>query len=251
VKLALDLPAGEVRRQLTDSLSQYAFVRLESGAPDLILYLNTSDSMRFFYPNGETIWRKPVPAGEHKFKELTKEILEAAWDLQKARFLRSLENSDENLDIQLEMLPVTDPKTKATGDHASKLDAFGNLRYRLGDHFYLRITNRSDQRLYFQVLDIQPDDRINQLVPIPGFDKTARDYFLEPGQSQKIDYLWKLYPPAGKEVFKLIASRQPLDLSRFLASWSPDRTRGGDDAHQLTLPEPTLHISTVIFELEE
>jgi hypothetical protein len=74
----------------------------------------------------------------------------------------------------------------------------------------LRITNKCSTPFYYALIDIMPDGNANFLVPRVG--RSADEYYLEPGQSNKRrNQFFKIGPPYGYETMKLIISDKPID----------------------------------------
>ena len=59
-------------------------------------------------------------------------------------------------------------------------------------------------------MDIQPDNLVNIL--IPGVNEVPADYRIGPGEDVLIKRVFAIGPPAGTEVFKLVATDEPIDL---------------------------------------
>ncbi|MEM1124972.1 MAG: hypothetical protein AAGJ18_31335, partial [Bacteroidota bacterium] len=111
------------------------------------------------------------------------------------------------------------------------------------------------------LLDIQPDSKIKVLVP--EAERHPSEYALPVGATKTLESVWQIGPPYGKEVFKLIASDQPMNWRTL------DQFRGTSAADFLGIPtltiEPTnsrgqrvikgnpsaANINTLIFEIRK
>ncbi len=134
-----------------------------------------------------------------------------------AGFIRSLAISDPALQAEIRIVPV-----HADGSAARLLpDAVDGLwRLPEGARFVLEVENRGADPFYFSVLDVQPDNRLNLLVPETFNRRTADDYYLEPRTGRRIDEVWEVSPPFGMETLKLVLSDKPLQLASLV------KTRG-------------------------
>jgi len=127
-------------------------------------------------------------------------VVQALSDLAMANFLRGLSLEDEALRARLGVIPQRRPADTVSA----------TLRFRAyKDTVALCVTNIGQSGCYYTLIDIQPDGQINVALPEPGH--TVADYYLKPGAMRQFDFSW-FAPPTGTEVFKLIASREPLDL---------------------------------------
>ncbi|MBL7806717.1 MAG: caspase family protein [Saprospiraceae bacterium] len=127
-------------------------------------------------------------------------VVQALSDLAMANFLRGLSLEDDALRVRLAVVPQ-----RTSADTISATLTFRAYK----DTVALRVTNTGSVGCYYTLIDIQPDGRIN--VALPEIGRTIADYFLKPGAARQFDISW-FSPPTGTEVFKLIASREPLDL---------------------------------------
>ena len=136
-------------------------------------------------------------------------VVKALSDLAMANFLRALSLDDEALRARLSIIPQ-----RGTADSLSATLIFRANK----DTVLLRVVNSGRTGCYYTLMDIQSDGQI--VVALPEQGRTAADYYLKPGAARQFDFI-TFAPPTGTEVFKLIASREPLNLNPVL------QTRGG------------------------
>jgi hypothetical protein len=208
---------------------------------------------------------------------LADQILRQMMSVAQVRFLKSLEMESGVLPVSFEIIPIKyDPNqgNKYLGDLPiqERLDENGNLRLKVGDGFRIKVTNNGYKAAYFTLLDIQPDNVMNVLMPSQWDPKeTAAEFVVEAGSSFEppARYYKKISPPLGTEVFKLIATEQPTDLRSVTksrgqtrsASQSPfevllansffnegTSTRGGAE---LSLSAQEVHVETFTFIIEK
>ena len=146
-------------------------------------------------------------------------------DYALARYLKNLRLTNSDYEVSFEIVPLKciancEDKTKSvwTDDDAKKKQSgASNLVFKTGDKFRFNIINKTNTRLYYTIIDIQPDNIVNVL--LPGKGESAEDYKIKP--DQEIFPLAKKFtisPPYGTDVFKIIASTTPLDLRNAFAS---------------------------------
>jgi metacaspase-1 len=139
-------------------------------------------------------------------------------DYARARYLRRLDLQNKNYKVTIEFVPVTCisgcgtrqakykdlPARKATGDSL-------HIGFKVGEKFRLNIINHSDQkRLYYTIVDIQPDNKVN--IVIPGRNDDAKDFYIPQQEKIELDRIYTVGPPTGVEMMKIIASDVPIDL---------------------------------------
>ncbi|MEZ4958366.1 MAG: caspase family protein [Saprospiraceae bacterium] len=131
-----------------------------------------------------------------------------------ARFIKNMELTSYDLPVELELIPVKINRrtmsVEAQFPLASKQDASGTVHFQDGDVLKVKVTNHGNKPAYFTLLDIQPDNQINVL--IPQANETPAEFLVAPGQSVEVNRFFEIGPPVGTEVFKLVATDQPIDL---------------------------------------
>lgn len=139
------------------------------------------------------------------------------------KYLRQYE-TQSNLDLSLELIPVqikevdgrlVTQQTLSVEDYTS---TFGTLQFRVGDAVQMEITNNNPEPAYFSIMDIQPDHTMRLLVPSMDEEQQAADFFIKGNSSIVLPTIFRFDEPYGRDVLKLIATKQPLGLGDILSS---------------------------------
>jgi len=225
--LSIQLPEGHpVRQELLNKIQNNSMFRL-NDAPEVYLMPAQTGTQLIGAGNMpllETDNSQPpdIAAGH---------ILERLKVYARASYFRKLEMRGSALNVDFEIVPIRrDPRTEMEAETIpidSKRDALGNLHFQNGDAFRFRIINRGNKAAYFTVMDIMPDNNFETL--IPGPTETPQECRIGPGQTIDVAnlYTFKIGPPAGVEMFKLIATEQPVDLRPIVRGIY---TRGANDS---------------------
>lgn len=136
------------------------------------------------------------------------------------KFLRSFDNPGSAFDFELELVVVDCNSGQQTSTPT-------DLVLPIGTCVQMIVTNHGVQGGYFSILDIQPDNLINVVVPDVVNGRTATEYYLKAGASFTTATPIEIAQPAGSETLKLLASREPLDLAGIIATKGNNR-RGTD-----------------------
>lgn len=190
-----------------------------------------------------------------------------AW--AQADYLRNLQAENEDLKVSVELIPIEldgSNRFKRELPLSSKTDAQGNIRFKSGDPIRVRVRNNGLQTAYFSLLDIQSNNEVMVLAPSPK--ETPEELKIAPGQTIDVPTIFQLYTSNGKELLKLLATDQPVDLRSitqtrgvgqesarsaleqlFAQTYFNEEclTRGGKTTN---VPVENLHIHTVVFEVE-
>lgn len=86
-----------------------------------------------------------------------------------------------------------------------------------GEYAKIKVINKGTQRYYFNIIDIQPDGKINPIIPAAQelTLKHAEQYLIEAESEKVLPITLEFAPPFGKEVFKLFASVEPFNLTPY------------------------------------
>ncbi|MBK8722246.1 MAG: DUF4384 domain-containing protein [Saprospiraceae bacterium] len=86
----------------------------------------------------------------------------------------------------------------------------GLKRLQLNTTFQFKVKNFGIHPAYFTLLDIQPDNLINIL--LPDNNTTPEEMRVLPDQEILIPIVFQVGYPLGNELFKLVAANKPIDL---------------------------------------
>ena len=158
--------------------------------------------------------------------------------------VRNMRFHDPSLQVSLSFVPVnlirkqTDGRwTVEVGDTlpVAKLVQNGMVQVSPFDYVVLRLENKGTRGAYFNIIDIQPDNRLNPILPAPDGNESPTGYYLAPGQvwysgwkGRTGSTFQEFGPPYGREVYRVFATSEAVDLRNIY------RTRGrGTYRHSL------------------
>ncbi len=165
------------------------------------------------------------PFQESRIKRNTNKIKQAILSYTQGKYLRSFDSESPFLDLKIELVEVECKNSQIAVGNSSNPE-----EVKIGSCIKLVITNEGKKAAYFSVLDIQPDNVVNLVIPATALGYTADEYYLEPGDSYETNYSIEIAPPYGNEVMKLISSDKSLDLTGLMASRG-QQTRGAATDH--------------------
>ena len=223
VKVKLNIADQNLKKDIIAALPKIKQVSLVNDAADLFMQSGmnqySADSLYLINAGEFVIWQTSKNLDK---KKLYDTLAIKFGDYARSNYLRNLALTNPTYNITVEFVPVKcvagcgSPATAEYEDDKvnnikTKMDASGNISFKDGDKFRLNITNHSDQKiLYYTILDIQPDNEIN--VMIPGLRDQPEDFRIMQEQTVKLKKIFTIGPPYGIDVLKVIASDVPLDL---------------------------------------
>lgn len=233
VPVAVNLPEGHPLRQpILDKFSKIPAVQLGTAAPEITIAENTATANSrgaagvVVSARGNMVLEEiePQTSPEVAAQRIARKILGYA----QADFLRKIQQFAPAIQLQLEIVPIElDRRTMLEKMEINRRDALGNLTLREGDIVKLRVTNAGSRAAYFTLLDIQPDNQINIL--LPSETETPAELRAAPGQTVVVPRFFEIAPPFGVEMFKLIATDQPIDLRPIAQSRGASGTKSGSN----------------------
>lgn len=129
-------------------------------------------------------------------------------------FLKSYEIKDPKYNVAVRLIPYVNgqPDTNLI----STKQRNGIYEYTVGDKFVVEITNLNPNRIYFNIVDIDPTGNIYPIMPTSKDPKNLikkEELFVDGDTTIVFKYFpIKLSPPIGDEIFKFFVSDKPLDM---------------------------------------
>jgi hypothetical protein len=237
IKVKFNTTDPAVTKKLTGIFKGIKQAAVSNDAADLFLEggANTfsADSIYLINSGQMVIWQASKDFDE---KRLYDSLSMKVGDYARAKYLRNLSLTNATYKVSLQFVPLKcvafcdDPRRAQYQDDKikTKTDVAGNIFFKAGDKFRLNIINNSDQkRLYYTVVDIQPDNKVNVL--IPGRRDQPEDFLISQEDTIPLQKIFTIGPPYGVDVLKIIASDVPLDLrSIFESRGTAPLKRGGN-----------------------
>lgn len=154
---------------------------------------------------------KPISTSPDQAK---KEIEATLTAFAQGKFIKNVEMNDSRIRVSFDLIPVKIQEGRIIDTLES--DEFYNngiLEVSEGETLLVKITNHSAIPVYFNLLDIQPDGIINLLMPDPNENESASEYKIPANSTFLSNKYIEIVAPYGKEVFKVFASKKPIDFS--------------------------------------
>jgi hypothetical protein len=234
-RVRLDGPGAPWRRALESELGSSSFVELVdagSGTAELSIgppvdgVGEDPGSVVLRRTGDGTVLLGPIPAGSQELVALVRDRLR---DLARNLYLQRLELSTASIAAWFEIEPCQldcsiDPVTNRERCRCGGLlllERFtndqGELELRDGDGFRLKLSNEGTEGVHLAILDLKPDGRVGLLWPFAD-QAGASDNFLARGREFSVPVSYRIEGVGGREMFKLIASRDFVDFRGILSA---------------------------------
>ncbi len=218
IKLGLDSLPSNSANGIRESLKDFQLVEFN---PKCELFVGKSESgtgWALRYANSGTVFSDDLDiSNQAALKEALKKY-------DRFRYLQNLKFAETGLSAKVELVFLDEKGSVDKTKMATRMK-FGRLELQEGDEVFLKITNTGNKRFYINIVDIQPDGKINPVIP----NKNLSDVNNNPAPIRwedcvvnRYDSLFfknlsiKISPPYGQETFKVFLSSDPLDLEDIL-----------------------------------
>lgn len=223
---------ASVKTKLTEAVAKIKQAKIVAEQGDVFIEQGSEGfSADSIYVSTSADYRLAVCSKELSNDELYSFIAAKIGAYGRAAYLRNLNMKNEELNVVFEFVPVDYKKAEGNNNAIIKdlpmntiKDASGNIVFQHNDRYNLRIINNGQERLYYNILEIQPDNLVNVLFPAPNQQST--DCFINPGDTVRLTRIFRIGPPDGMNVIKLIAAKTPLNLRQVFVSQGGTRGAG-------------------------
>lgn len=227
IKLGLDSLGAVEKQQVTGALSDFQLVDINSKCEVYFGRSESGNGWALRYANTGSVFADDLDLSN------TEELRDLMKRYDRFRYLQNLKFSERGLSAKVELVFLDENGNIDPAKMNSRMK-FGRMELRVGDEVYLKITNTGVKKFYINIVDIQPDGKINPVIP----NKNLRDINNNPAPIRweqctvnKGDSLFfrdlsiTIGPPLGEETFKVFLSSDPLDLEEMLTSNSTNNSQ--------------------------
>ncbi|HKM93157.1 MAG TPA: caspase family protein [Prolixibacteraceae bacterium] len=118
----------------------------------------------------------------------------------RANVLRKAKSSAPNVQVEIELIPLNSNKERTS------------KTFKTGEQFRIKAINKGNQNAFFQIIGIQPDNEVLLITDLSIL--SPNDFMIDAGDTILIDaFTLTACNPAGLEMYKVVASKEQLDLS--------------------------------------
>lgn len=233
IKLKVNNAIPGASTKIQSAFKGFQLVELNNNGDLYLDTFQTADKWIYKYANSG------LPFGEESFSlSDTATLKETLKRFDRFQYLQNLKFNEQGLSAKVELVFLDANKQVDYAKTESRRRLTG-LELLEGDEVYIKIKNTGDKRFYINIVDIQPDGKINPILPNKKLkDKDdypapirPEDCLVDKGDSLLLHNLTiTIWPPYGEETMKVFLSGEKLDLEDILAddrNDSQSRGKGG------------------------
>ena len=205
----------ELKNQLDNVFLPYQFISInKNNNAEMMLTIaeqNGKAKMELYDRGDSTRWIKELSLSDTLSEKDKEDLIANIKTSARVKYLRSLpDGGDLNKNFKIEL-------------SANNIEAGSELVLKPRDSYKLKLTNNGKEPLYFSILDIMPDNKVDVLIPNKGHE--ADEFSIKPGQSLPFTATVDSTTPSGKEIFKVFITRQAIDLRKVFNRKNKNDTR--------------------------
>lgn len=216
---------AERRERMTAALEESPAVRLVDTEPQVLIDVNSSaEVFAEAVVTGLQIGEAVDPSGRGWTRRITSRVDDYARNL----YLRRMNLATPGLDVRFEIIPaeVECKENQLRGGQecevvrelplSDKLNDGNELEFEIEDWFVVNVVNDGQASAWVSILDLMPNGALGVLWP-PRDRALAEDNVIPAGTAYRLDreippLFFRICPPAGREMLKLVASREPINF---------------------------------------
>lgn len=211
VKLSLEITDQAMREGLESVLFSKSYITRDQQAPELLLKtIPEKDQLTIYSKEGYEI--ETIPCKGMQMEFIANKALKAVRRYMRGESMRKMELEGSDIRVSFKIIPVDSIGTETDSDKMKflSMDASGVKKLTTSSKVRILIINEGIKPAYFNLIDLQPDNRYE--VIIPGPNSNPEEMRILPDQKILFPTEFTINPPLGTEVFKLISSDKPIDL---------------------------------------
>ncbi|MFT4533435.1 MAG: hypothetical protein ACJA1A_001113 [Saprospiraceae bacterium] len=212
------LQSNSAWRSTIEGLYKLPIVKKMTECPD-IYAIEKDGELSLETKDGQLIYKEVSPP--KNTKQTKKNIINVLRAYTQSSFLRSYNYEKSAFDFSLRINSVDCNNIKSIKSQNPEMVT-------VGDCVQFEIANDGISGAYFSLLDIQPDNLLNLVIPAIDLGYTADEYYLEAGETYTTNYSIEIAQPLGEETLKLVLSKNPLQLHTIISTQGRS-TRGIGD----------------------
>ncbi|MBK9108712.1 MAG: caspase family protein [Saprospiraceae bacterium] len=220
IPIGLKIQQSELEMDIKKWLFEKPYLKFDQQSPKIWIEFERGELLRLStfdgYPIDSFILQKDVaisPLVRNKiFKKLRSYL--------QGQFMKKMEMEAAEIKVTFKIVPVDSIEEGMTVEDVRFLNygSDGVKKLAEGSQIRILVQNEGIKPAFFNIIDLQPDNVINSLIPGLNDNIAPEELRILPGQKLLMSQTFVIGAPYGPEMFKLIASSKPIDLRATLGT---------------------------------
>ncbi len=213
MNIEIDIRNRAIKDQLTSIMDSLPLFNVTKDDLDFILEDGGRGRIDIIRASDRKIFAEQL-SGANNYEA----VIEALKDFARGSYFKNLELTDSRFNVVFEFIPVRVDEDNVVTDTLTveEISENGVMVFTHDISTLIKVTNLGDHDAYFSIIDIQPDGKINGILPSDNKDayRPPDFYHIKAGHSYIVQESTVTFSdPYGFEVFKLFASLEPIDFT--------------------------------------
>lgn len=220
VKVSVDAKMDDdIKKTLQAEINRSGFAELSDKNPEITLVYNKTRGAKVISFTNSQINQELHKITSTDTETLKNDIMSTLNNYTQGKIIKDLDYNNDRYNVIMELVPI---KAQIYDDGSFEIIEYLDTNsvlvnnvpvYSPGDMALLKVTNKGSKKAFFNIIDIQPDGFVNPIIPTVN-DLDGREYSLNAGETAILKNTLVMFgPPYGNEIFKVIATDKPFNLS--------------------------------------
>ncbi|HWR32366.1 MAG TPA: caspase family protein [Chitinophagaceae bacterium] len=220
IKLSLDSLDKVTRQKMLEILKGFPLTELNSDCEVYFAKSISGEKLALYFPVSGDLFTDTLDINN---TSVIKDVLKR---YDRFRYLKGLRTDEQGLSANVDLL-FLDQSGTIDSNMMREKTKLGQFVLKEGDIVNLKIKNTGSKAFYINIVDLQPDGIINPIIPNKNLGIRADDCKVDINDSLLFrENGITIYPPYGKETFKVFLSPERIDLEEILTGKNVAGTRG-------------------------
>ncbi|MBI1307885.1 MAG: hypothetical protein GC181_14875 [Bacteroidetes bacterium] len=216
VDLKMKMNNSSLAELVKNELAGFALANWVDKEPELVIEDGGRGMIDLLNANDNSVFAEGV-----SLTDSASELREILKNYARGNFIKNLDLSSPGINLSFEFIPVRVDNDGEIIDTLTidQISENGSIVVNENIGVHIKVTNNGTQKAFFSIIDIQPNGIINGIIPDPDPNSghTPEQFEIAPNQTYVIPNHKVLFgAPFGSEVFKLFASKKPIDFRPIL-----------------------------------
>lgn len=163
------------------------------------------------------------------------EIVNKLQMFKQAKTIRELSVKEPSINVDIEIIPIEVKKINGKWIEVKRYSGlsrikYGNYYFKPNECFKIVVKNYGSQKAYFQIVDVMPNNKVGVLYPSESSNRTENEIAVYPNASIELGEIFIVGEIKGKEFFKVIATKEPIDLNSIFSTQGATQK---EDIHEI------------------
>ncbi len=213
---------AQLKASLEKAIKEMGMAKISTDKPDLTIVESATRGSTYNVDIIDAAYNKKLietPVSGTDLDKVVEGITNTVQNYAQGKMFKALDLKDDEYRVEITRILPVKAGSSALADtlDMSTVMSRGNvIEITEKSYVFLELMNFSEKIAYFNIIDLQPDGKINPLLPNVKDGNVLppiQELVLKPLSKRVIKYPIRITKPYGNEIFKVVATGVPFDLA--------------------------------------